>query len=213
VQALESYGFSAIYINRQGYPDNAEQLLAALAAAGRAEVLGGTDHNQSVVLLHPAQRAQPPLARTFTIGQGWNPRSSGESSSEPRWTNGSASLAYYDPSPGPLQVSLRLAASGVDERTLRILINGREQLHLRVGLVPKEINLPAAEFHPGVNRIDFVTPEPAIRVSEQRWKLRAIGVQRLQLQVLSGSEAGLVNVSDDASTGGEPGPPGAADFR
>jgi hypothetical protein len=213
VQALESYGFSAIYINRQGYPDNAGQLLAGLAAAGRTEVIDGMDHSQIVVLLHPAARAQPPLARTFTIGQGWNPRPSGESSSEPHWTNGSASLTYFNPSAGPLQVSLRLTASGVNERTLRILINGREQIRARVGLMPTEINLPTAEFPPGVNRIDFVTPEPAIRVSEQRWRLRAIGVQHLQLQVLSGSEAGLVDVSDDAPTGGDPGPSGAVDVR
>ena len=186
---------------------------SGLAAAGRTEVIEGLDHNQIVVLLHPAARAQPPLARTFTFGQGWNPRPSGEASSEPHWTNGCASLTYYNPSPGPLQVSLRLVASGVDERILRILINGREQLHLRVGLVPKEINLPAAEFHPGVNRIDFDTPEPAVRVSEQRWRLRAIGVQRLQLQVLSGPETGLVDVSDDAPAGGDPGPLGSVDFR
>jgi hypothetical protein len=38
-------------------------------------------------------------------------------------------------------------------------------------------------------------------------------VQHLQLQVLSGSEAGLVDVSDDAPTGGDPGPSGAVDVR
>jgi hypothetical protein len=213
VPTLESYGFRAIYINRQGYPDHAEQLLAGLAAAGRTEVIEDADHQQIVVLLHPAEQLRPPLARTFTYGQGWNPRPSGESSSEPHWTNGSASLTYYNPWPGPLRVSLHLAASGVDERTLRILINGREQMHLRVGLTPKEINLPAAEFLHGVNRIDFVTPEPAIRVSEQRWRLRAIGVQRLQLQVLSEPEAGLLRMFDDAPTGDDPGPSGTADGR
>jgi hypothetical protein len=213
VPALESCGFSAIYINRQGYPDNAEQLLAGLAAAGRSEVIDGTDHNQIVVLLHPAERPQPPLARTFTFGQGWNPWPSGESGSEPRWTNGSASLSYFNPLPGSMQVSLRLTASGVDERTLRVLIDGREQIRARIGLVPKEISLPAAEFRPGVNRIDFLTPEPALRVSEQRWRLRAIGVRQLQLQVLSGPVAGLVHVSDDALTGGDPGPPGVVDGR
>jgi hypothetical protein len=212
VAALESYGFSALYINRQGYPDNAGQLLAGLAAAGRTEVIDGTDHNQIVVVLHPAEQSQPPLARTFTFGQGWNPRPLGESASEPHWTNGSASLTYYNPWPGPMQVSLRFMASGVDERMLRILINGREQMHLRVGREPKEIKLPA-EFHPGVNRIDLVTPEPAIRVSEQRWRLRAIGVQQLQLQVRSGVGTGLVGVTDDALTDGDPGPPGAADGR
>jgi hypothetical protein len=210
VQALESYGFSALYIDRQGYPDHADQLLAGLAAAGRTEVIDGIDHQQIVVLLHAADQTRPPLARTFTFGQGWNPRPPGESSSEPRWTNGSASLAYFNPLPGPLSVSMGLAASGVDERTLRILVNGREQIRVQVGPVPKEINLPVVEFRAGVNRIDLVSPEPAIRVSEQRWRLRAIGVQRLQLQVLSGSAADRVHLSDDVLSGLDLGPPGSA---
>jgi hypothetical protein len=103
-----------------------------------------------------------------------------------------------------------LAASGVDERTLRILVNGREQIRVQVGPVPKEINLPVVEFRAGVNRIDLVSPEPAIRVSEQRWRLRAIGVQRLQLQVLSGSAADRVHLSDDVLSGLDLGPPGSA---
>jgi hypothetical protein len=225
VRALEGYGFAALYINRQGYPDNGEKLLAELAAAGRAEVIGEPDQNQVVVRLHPVEQPQPPLAHAFTYGRGWNPRlpadfgfeprrnmwppgsfgseprwnpgPPGESGDEPHWTNGSASLSYYNPFPHPLQVSVHLVVSSMGERTLRILVNDREQTRLRLGAELKTIDLPAMELKSGVNRIDFVTPEPAIRVNEQRWRLRAIGVHRLQLRIISEPMVELADEPDD----------------
>ena len=53
------------------------------------------------------------------------------------------------------------------------------------------------ELKPGVNRIDLVTPEPAIRVNEQRWRLRAIGVHRLQLRIVSEPMVELGDEPDD----------------
>jgi hypothetical protein len=48
-----------------------------------------------------------------------------------------------------------------------------------------QVDLPALDLAPGVNRFDFVTSEPAIRVSEERWKLRALGVQQFQMHLQS----------------------------
>jgi hypothetical protein len=125
------------------------------------------------------------LARSFTLGQGWNRRAPGESAGAPHWTNGSASLSYYNPSPHPLQASARLVLSSVGERTVRLLVNGREQTRLRVGTEPQEVTLPAIALRPGVNRLELDTSEPAIRVSEQRLRLRAIAVHQMQLQVVA----------------------------
>jgi hypothetical protein len=93
------------------------------------------------------------------------------------------------------------------ERTLRILINDREQTRLRLGAELKTIDLPAMELKPGVNRIDLVTPEPAIRVSEQRWRLRAIGVHRLQLRILSEPRVELTDEPADMLASNTPDPP------
>jgi hypothetical protein len=234
VRALEGYGFAALFINRQGYADNGEKLLAELAAAGRTEIIGEPDQNQIVVRLHPVERPQPPLAHAFTYGRGWNPRLLadlgveprrnlrspggigieprrppellGESGYGPHWTNGSASLSYYNPFPRPLQVAVHLVISSVGERTLRILVNNREQTHLALGAELKTIDLPALELKPGVNRIDLVTPEPAIRVNEQRWSLRAIGVHRLQLRIISEPMVELADEPDDMLASNIPDP-------
>lgn len=205
VQALESYGFRALYINRQGYPDNAVRLLEELAAAGRTEVIQAPMKNLVVVLLHPAAQPRLPLARSLTFGRGWNRRPAGELGYLPRWTDGSASLAYFNPYPHPLKISVRLVLSSAGERTLRLLVNGREQAHLRLGAETQEVALPEVTLQSGVNRFDLVTPEPAIRVSEQRLMLRAVGLHQLQLRVLGepatgqtgGADSGLTSDLDD----------------
>jgi hypothetical protein len=124
----------------------------------------------------------------------------GDFNSEPHWTNGSASLSYYNPFPRPLQASVRLVLGSIGGRTVRILLNGRELTRVRLGAELKEIDLPTMELKSGVNRLDLVTPEPAIRVNEQRWKLRAIGVQRLQLRIVSEPMVELADDPDDMLT-------------
>jgi hypothetical protein len=34
-------------------------------------------------------------------------------------------------------------------------------------------------LRPGLNRLDFITDRPAVRVSEQRWSLRALALHEL----------------------------------
>jgi len=208
VRALESYGFAAIYVNRLGYPDDAVRLLAEFAAAGRAETINGPLKNQVVVLLHPAEHPRPPLARTFTFGRGWNRREVGEPAFEPHWTNGSASLSYFNPFPHPLRVLVRLVVSGEGPRTLRLLLNGRERSRLSLDAAPKEVELPDVELQPGVNRLDLVTPEAPIRSSEQRLMLRAVALHELQLRVLSEPAAQLLDDAGGADGGPEAEPAG-----
>jgi hypothetical protein len=207
IRSLESDGFAALYINRQGYPDGAANLLAELAAAGRTEVIHGSLENPFAVVLHPVKHPQLPLARSFTLGQGWNRRAPGESASAAHWTNGSASLSYYNPYPHPLQASARLVLSSVGERTVRLLVNGREQTRLRVGAEPKEVTLSAIALRPGVNRLELDTPEPAVRVSEQRLRLRAIAVHQIQLQMIAQPTVELIDDPTGAVTSGDAGSP------
>jgi hypothetical protein len=135
-----------------------------------------------VVRLHPAEHPQPPVARSLTFGRGWNRRASGEPADGPHWTNGPASLSFYNPFPDSLVASARLVLSSARERTVRLVVNGRELTQKRVGASREEIDLPALELRPGINRLELDTPEPAIRVSEERLKLRAIAVWQLHLQ-------------------------------
>jgi len=201
VAALESYGFSAIDIDRRGYADDAEQLLAELAAAGRPETIAGLSPTSVAVLLHPAAHPVLPLARSFTYGTGWNRLTESESSelrslasNSPllvRWTNGSAFLSYYNPYSKPLGASLRLALSSVNSRTVQLLVNGRDEARVRLGPATAVISAPAIEMQPGFNRLDLVTPDPAVRASEQRLSLRALGVQTMEMRFSAGPRVEL----------------------
>ena len=151
---------------------------------------------RSGVACREAVRSRPWPAPLPSVGAGIDVRPASPPSA-PHWTNGSASLSYYNPFPHPLQASVQLVLSSMGERTVRILLNGREQTRLRLGAEPKKVDLPAMELKPGVNRIDLVTPEPAIRVNEQRWRLRAIGVHRLQLRILAEPMVELTDEPDD----------------
>ena len=203
VRTLESYGFAALCIDRLGYEDHAAKLLADLAAAGRAETIAGPSGQQVVVRLRPAARLQPPLARGFTFGRGWNRRSRDEAASEPRWSNGSASLSYDNSLSQPLPASIQFVLSSAGDRTVRFLLNGREVGRLHLSAAECEFRLPALQFQPGINRLDLETAEPAIRVSEQRLSLRAIAIHRVRLQLDSRP---AVELPDDLS-GAAPGDP------
>jgi hypothetical protein len=197
VDALESYGFSALYINRQGYADNADKLLADLAAAGRADVIEEPSRHQVIVRLQPAAKPEPPLARNLMFGQGWNRRLDVREALGPRWSNGSASLSYYNPFPQVLPASVQWLLSSAGDRGVRFLLNGHEVGRVRLDASPREYRLPALELQPGINRLDLETDEPAVRVSEQRLSLRAIGVHRVRLQLDSHAAPEL---SGDGST-------------
>ena len=214
VGALESYGFAALVVDGRGYPDGAAQLLAEIAATGRTELVSEPLTAKSVVLLHPAAQPVPPFARSFTYGNGWNRLTFADEARTPvslsppppkkpgpvrgplpplaegsarawRWTNGSASLSYFNPLPRPLTASLHLVLGSEGERTVWLLVNGHEVNRVRIGSETREISLAAVELQPGVNRLDLATPEPAIRVSEQRMHLRAIAVHEMQMRLPS----------------------------
>jgi phosphoglycerol transferase len=58
--ALERIGFSGVVINRQAYPDAAEELRDALAAAGRVESFESVDRDFVFVRLRPAAAPMAP---------------------------------------------------------------------------------------------------------------------------------------------------------
>lgn len=210
VRALESYGFAAIYIHRQGFEDRAEKLLAGLAAAGRSEILEGPLRNQIVVVLRPVDRPRLPLARSLTFGRGWNPRLPGDPAGEPRWTQGSASLSYYNPYPTPLPMTLRLTLSSVGRRNLIIQHNRRVISQAALDETKQDVILPVLELPSGPNRIDLESPEAAVRANEERWGLRAFGLHRMSCRVISDPPLDFIGwpvnsrSSDDPDRSGRP---------
>jgi hypothetical protein len=186
-RALERHGFAALYINRLGYADRAERLLAELATAGYTARLQDSRSNQVAVLLSPAEHPVPPMARSLTFGRGWHP----QLSDEPRWADVTASLSYHNPHSRPLHLSLRLVLSSVGERDLELRLNGRAEVSLKLDEHPDAVLVAALELRPGTNRIDLVTTDRAAPVRHLRGIRRAFALHRLEVRISGAS------ISDD----------------
>ena len=171
VRRLERYGFAALYLNKLGFNDRGEKLLAELRAMGRTQMIEGAQGNQVAVLLKPHDKPKLPLARTLTFGQGWHSAPAGEV----RWAFGPAALSYYNPLPQPLAATVRLGVSGAGPRTLDVRLNGEPLSREKIGPVRNAVQLQVM-LQPGSNRIDLNTAEPAARLSQERGQLRTFGV-------------------------------------
>lgn len=171
VRELERYGFSAIYLNRRGFPDRGEKLLAELSAAGRTRRIEGKLGEQVVVVLEPSRSPVIPTARNLTFGRGWHEARSGE----PRWAFGPALLSYYNPYGRPVRGELRIALSAVRTRNVTIQLNQKDLLNVELGETRRDFRVPVT-INPGFNRFRIASEEPPLRVSAERDSLRSVAV-------------------------------------
>jgi hypothetical protein len=192
VRALESYGFAAIYLNRRGFADRGEALLAELAALGRKEQIEGLRREQIVVRLRPAENPAPPMARTLTFGRGWQRPPAGAPPggawAEPRWAYEAATMSFYNPYREARWFALRLRMSGAGKvRSLRMAVNDAEQLSVKLDREEREFRL-RVRLGPGSNRFDFTSAEPAVRLSEERRQLRMFAMHAAEVSLADGLE-------------------------
>jgi hypothetical protein len=192
VKALESYGFAAIYLNRRGFADRGERLLAELAALGRTGRIEGVRREQIVVPLQPSATPVPPLAHTVTFGRGWHRTSLGShvggALPEPRWAYESATMSYYNPHRDRRWYAFKFKLSGAGaRRTLRLAVNGAEQLDVKLDGTAQDYQF-RVQLNPGPNHLDLKSPEPAVRLSEERRQLRMFAVHESAVTMAAGPE-------------------------
>ena len=173
VKQLEQLGFSAVYINREGFADRGEKVLAALAAAGYHEMVSGNLNEQVVVRLRPGAHPVKPLARNLTFGTGWHEARPGN----PRWAYGPATLSFLNSTGRPLPCQLRLTLSSVDARHVVIEVNGTKALETTADGTQRELQIPVT-LPPGVSEVDLASPEPPLRLSFGQDQLRAFAVYK-----------------------------------
>lgn len=181
LQRLENYGFAALYLNRRGFADRGEKLLGDLARLGRTRRIDGARGDQVVVLLEPAERPRPPLAAAPSFGRGWQNAQPGE----PRWAFGPAAMTYYNPYAQPKRATIRLTLSGVGRREIRMLVNHASQPSVWIDEQVREVEFQIT-LRPGVNRIDLISPESPVRLSEEPRQLRAFAVHAAAVQFEAG---------------------------
>jgi hypothetical protein len=161
VAALEKYGFSAIYVNRAGYPDKGEGLLAQYKAAGRTQVLESPLKDLYCVMLTPSPNpVLPPPGPLFA--NGWYPEQDNPGNQErdrlSYTTHATLLLTNTDTIPVDKYANFYIVT--VAQRTVTIQGAGAfdswpvDQQH------PAKVANLRFTLQPGVNRIDFTTDAP-----------------------------------------------------
>ena len=181
---LEAYGFGAVYLNRRGFADKGDRLLAELAAAGYSRRIEGRLGEQVIVFLNPSPKPVLPLARSLTFGRGWHEGRPGE----PRWAFGAATLSYHNPYSRPLEGRLRFVISSAGRRSVTFDVNDGDVSDVVVTEKRREMVLHVV-MKPGFNRIDIGSPDEAVRVGEERDSLRTIAIHEMNLQFDPGMAA------------------------
>ena len=150
-----------------------------------------------------------PLGREFTFGRGWHPRDK----EGVRWAYEDAVMSYFNPYARPLVVSLSLELVGVSEGELSFEHERRRVGATRLGESPGapvrrpgaggsrrpppvrlkdqpgKIVVPHLELAPGVNRFVLRSSEPAQRGGVGPYQLRAFGLRKSSIKILSGPDA------------------------
>lgn len=174
VRRLEDCGFSALYINRKGYEDQAARLLAKLEELGYKRRLSGKLGNQVVVFLHPDAHPLLPLAKSFTFGLGWYP----PSEYGIRWAYDDAVLSYFNPYDHPIDVQIQLTLQSVSPRRVTLRRGLDEELlgDWKVTETPSLFKVASCRLEPGVNLFDIDSDEAAVRKGAGRYQLRSFGM-------------------------------------
>lgn len=186
VRRLESYGFSALYLNRKGYEDRAEKTLQELEKLGYTRRMEGNVGNQVVVFLNPRPDPVLPLGRALTFGRGWHPRPD----DGVRWAGDRAALSYFNPYPRPLHVRLQFDLVGVSPREVTLEHNDRVVGRVTTGDQPVRLEIADLQLAPGINRFVLRSAEPARRQGTGRYQLRAFGLKDSSLRFAPGQVAG-----------------------
>jgi phosphoglycerol transferase len=180
VRQLENAGFAALFINRKGFENRAENLLKQLEELGYRRRLEGLTGNQVVVFLNPSTRPEPPMSRNPSYGRGWYPRVL----NGVRWAHGDATLAYYNPHAHDIEVEIRLRLRAPELARLTLRFGGREVGALVAGPEPGELRITRLRLGPGVNRFELVSDRLPKRLSTGRYELRAFGLDSAFFRLL-----------------------------
>ncbi|MEY4087732.1 MAG: hypothetical protein RJB55_3 [Verrucomicrobiota bacterium] len=174
VRRLEEHGFGALYLNRKGFGDRAEGMLRELAALGYGQVISGRMGNQVVVLLRPKADPQPPFARSFSPGRGWNLRSE----DGVRWGGGATTLSFYNPLSVPVTLTASLELVGATAGEVQLWRGQKRLARAPLGMTSSRMVVDAVEMAPGLNVFRLESSQVAPRGPGARGPLRAIGLLR-----------------------------------
>ena len=161
VAFLERTGFSALYINRKGYPDGGAALLQEIQAAKNYQVIGSPAGDLISVILHPVAHPELP-ARPPEFRKGWYEQEGTDSSKTWHYSKGNAELVLHNSSGQPRRVTVVFGLSSPSPRTVEVW-SGETKLYQSPAMTgePLSVELPLL-LKPGANVLSFRTEEPVV---------------------------------------------------
>jgi len=158
VSVLESYGFSAIHVNKNGYADKGKSLLEGLRAEGRTQTVESPNGDFVSVILHPSANPLMPLP-----GPAFNLNWHGEESSGGstwHWSRGDAAIDFQNPYDKPLEIQISFDASALKPRGMTLLFEDSKLVQTTVSTESTKFEHLTLRLKPGVNRLFFKTDLP-----------------------------------------------------
>jgi hypothetical protein len=151
VSVLESYGFSAIFINRKGYADTGAALVRELEALGKRQIFEPTSEFYCFGLTPVKHPALPPEFDGSWYG------TQGDANHYLRWSSGNAAILFYNEEATPRKAQLSFGLETVKRR--HVSISAGSQKLYDASLEPeqtKQVDL-ALLLKPGKNELRFET--------------------------------------------------------
>jgi hypothetical protein len=162
MRRLETYGFAAVYINRDAYPEGTDDLEAALVEAGAVHLAESSDGVMVAYRLTPSHAPELPRAAPgLSFGTGYYPQGVPPGPAWHRWTSGPARLLVQrgDAGSAALVVSMMIRAEQAQAVEFRSGARRWWQGELEPGVgVPVRWLMTATE---PVTGVDLITDVPS----------------------------------------------------
>lgn len=162
VAALESYGFSGIYINPDAYPDHAQNLISQFKAAGIGNIITSPREDLYCVVLKPSPNpVLPPPGPLFA--EGWYTEQDSPNGQRDHFSTGDGTLVLTNPSTVPVDKYANFYVASLTPRSVIVQGDGAYQIwHLDQQHPVKVTNLHFT-LPPGESKVYFGTDVPAVQ--------------------------------------------------
>jgi hypothetical protein len=161
ITTLEKYGFSAIYINRAGFPsDHAQGLINQYRAAGRTEIYESAQKDLVWVRLHPSPTPELPQPGPF-FSDGWYSEQDEPNGQRAHFASGNAYVTLTNPGTEPVAKYARFYIASMAPRLVSVQGAGAIQSwHVDQQRPARVANLRLT-LPPGQTKVLFSTDTPA----------------------------------------------------
>jgi hypothetical protein len=163
VATLEKFGFSAIYINRKGYADRAEELVKKLADAGKSKVIEDGQRGQICVFLNPSPNPELPHTdenALIVYRRGWVAEERGTDQIR-HWSGGNATALFFNELKSGSSYHITGIIASLSPRRVEVEFEGRSIWQREIGAgqgAPLDLWVTAKHRN---NSLYFRTDSPA----------------------------------------------------